>query len=124
MLGDILLERCKEGTRAFQEDDGDGKVPISALTRRDGHWPSGNYPNSAHGGSHLHPALRTLPGVWEPLRRCSLSVPANGARRSLWRAQRRAPTLCAQVCLPDSYLSEEGVCREASRPGPALGQNK
>jgi hypothetical protein len=21
-----------------QEDDGDGKVPVSALTRRDGHW--------------------------------------------------------------------------------------
>jgi hypothetical protein len=38
MLGDILLERCKEGIPAFQEDDGDGKVPVSALTRRDDHW--------------------------------------------------------------------------------------
>src|SRR2546427_300872 len=123
MLGDILLERCKEGAPAFQEDDGDGKVPVSALTRWDGHWPGGDNPNSAHGGSNLHPALRTLPWVWKLLRRCSLSVSTNGSRRSLWRAQRRAPTRCAQVFLPDSHLSEEGVCRAASRPGPALGQN-
>src|SRR5260370_27221878 len=40
MLSDILLKemqgRCFS---AFQEDDGDGKVPVSAFTRRDGHWP-------------------------------------------------------------------------------------
>ena len=24
-------------------------------------------PNSAHGGGHLHPALRTLPSMWELL---------------------------------------------------------
>src|SRR6266566_2138677 len=109
---------------AFQEDDGDGKVPVSALTRRDGHWPGGNHPNSAHGRSHLYPTLRTLPWVWNPLRGCPLSVPTNGPRRSLWRAQRRAPTRCAQVFLPDSHLSEEGVCRTSSRVGPTLGQSK
>jgi hypothetical protein len=32
MFGDILLERCKEGIPAFQEDDGNGKLPVSALT--------------------------------------------------------------------------------------------
>src|SRR5436190_215694 len=111
MLGDILLERCKQGAPAFQEDYGDGKVPVSALTRRDGHWPGGNNPNSAHGGSHLHPALRTLPWVWKPLRRCSLSIPANGSRRSLRGSQGGAAAQGAQVCLPDSHLSEEGVCR-------------
>src|SRR5215469_14656238 len=36
MLSDILLKRCKQAAPAFQEDDGDGKVPVSALTRRDG----------------------------------------------------------------------------------------
>jgi len=40
--------------------------------------------------------------MWELLRRCSLSVPANSSRRSLWRAQRRAATRCEQVLLPDS----------------------
>jgi hypothetical protein len=44
MPGDILLESCKEGAPAFQEDDGDGKVPVSALTRRDDHWPGGITP--------------------------------------------------------------------------------
>src|SRR6266852_784280 len=124
MLGDILLERCKEGNPTFQEDDGDGKVPVSALTGRDGHWPGGNHPNSAHSGSNLHPALCTLPWVWKPLRGCSLSISTNGSRRPLWRPSRCAPARCAQVFLPDSHLSEKGVCRAASRPGPALGQNK
>jgi hypothetical protein len=40
MFSDILLKemqgRCFS---SFQEDDGDGKVPVSAFTRRDGHWP-------------------------------------------------------------------------------------
>src|SRR6266568_3136826 len=124
MLGDILLERCKQGAPAFQEDDGDGKVPVSAPTRRDGHWPSRSNPNSAHRGSHLHRALCILPWVWKPLRGCSLSLSTNGSRRTLWRPSRGAATRCAQVFLPDSHLSEEGVCRAASRPGPALGQNK
>src|SRR5712691_3927688 len=104
MLGDILLERCKQGAPAFQEDDGDGKVPVSALTRRDGHWPGGTHPNSAHGGSHLYPALCTLPWVCNPLRGCPLSVSTNSSRCSLWRTQRRTATRGAQVFLPDSHL--------------------
>ena len=78
MLSDILLERCKEGIPAFQEDDGDGKVPVSALTRWAGHWPGGNNRSSAHRRSDLHTAVRPLSYVWEPLRPCPLSVPANG----------------------------------------------
>src|SRR5216683_1283985 len=114
MLGDILLERCKEGIPAFQDDDGDGKVPVSALTRRDDHWSDSTHPNSAHSGSHFHPTLRTLPGVWNPLRNGALSVSTNGSRCALWRAQCRAPTQCAQVCVPQRHVSEEGVCRAAS----------
>ena len=31
-------KRCKQGALAFQKEDGDGKVSVSALTRRDGYW--------------------------------------------------------------------------------------
>ncbi len=51
-------------------------------------------------------------------------VPEDGQRRSLWRPQCRATTLCAQVFLLATVLPEEGVCRAASRPSPALGQSK
>src|SRR5438270_8208500 len=114
MLGDILLERCKEGIPVFQEDDGDGKVPVSALTRRDDHWSGGNNRSSVDGRSDLHTAFRTLSWVWEPLRPCPLSVPANGSRRSLWRSQYRAPTVCAQVCLLDNDMPAQSLCRAAS----------
>jgi len=84
MLSDILLKemqgRCFS---SFQEDDGDGKVPVSALTRRDGHWPGGNNRSSAHGRSVLYTALRPLSSVWMPLRACPLSISANGSRRSM-----------------------------------------
>jgi len=39
MLGDILLKMQGRCVLSVQEDDGDGKVPVSAFTRRDGHWP-------------------------------------------------------------------------------------
>src|SRR6266487_28940 len=52
-------KRDKESVLSFQEDDGDGKVPVSALTRWDGPWPGGDKRSEAHGGSDLHPALRT-----------------------------------------------------------------
>src|SRR5258708_37563165 len=106
-------KRGKEGVLSFQEDDGDGKVPVSALTRWDGPWPGGDKRSSAHGGSDLHTALRTLPWVWESLRRCPLSVSANSSRRAVRRPERGPPTLCTQVFLPGAHLSPESVCREA-----------
>src|SRR5438876_9543695 len=124
MPGDILLESCKEGAPAFQEDDGDGKVPVSALTRRDDHWPGGNYPNSAHSRSHLHTALCTLPGVWKPLRGCSLEVTTNGSRCPVRRPQCGAATWGAQVFLPLVHLPSEGVCRTSAGTGPTLGTSK
>jgi len=39
MLGDILLKMQGGCVLSVQEDDRDGKVPVSAFTRRDGHWP-------------------------------------------------------------------------------------
>ena len=39
MLGDILLKMQGRCVLSVQEDDRDGKVPVSAFTRRDGHWP-------------------------------------------------------------------------------------
>src|SRR6266849_234409 len=117
-------KRGKEGVLSFQEDDGDGKVPVSALTRWDGPWPGGDKRSEAHGGSDLHTALRTLPWVWESLRRCPLSVSANSSRRAVRRPERGPPTLCTQVFLPGAHLSPESVCRAASRSGPTLGTSE
>src|SRR5438874_5639687 len=72
-------ERCKEGVTPFQEEDGDGKVPISALTRGAGPWPGGDRRSSAYSGSDLYPVLRTLSWLWNPLRRGPLSVSTNGS---------------------------------------------
>jgi len=61
MFGDILLKEMQGRYFAsFQEDDGDGTLPVPALTRRDGHWSGGNIRNSAHGRSHLYTAFRLL----------------------------------------------------------------
>ena len=64
------------------------------------------------------------PGCGNPSDAVHCQYQTNGSRRSLRRPQRGAATRCAQVFLPDSHLSSEGVCRAASRPGPALGQNQ
>src|SRR5215471_17996633 len=109
MLSDILLEKM-QAAPAFQEDDGDGKVSVSALTRRDGQWSGGDPANSAHGRSHLNTSFCRLSRLWESIRPCPLSVSAHGPRCAVRGPPRRPAALCAQVLLPHAHLSPQGVC--------------
>src|SRR6266581_5918595 len=100
IVDDILLKRCQEGVSSFQEDKVDGRVPLSPVTRRDGHRPDSGDSISAHRGRDLHAALGAVSWMWVSLRPYPLSVSANGPRCAVWRPQRGAAALCAQVFLP------------------------
>jgi transposase len=51
-------------------------------------------------------------GLWNPLRRCPLSISAHRSRRSLRGSQGGAAAQGAQIFLPDSYLSPASVFAE------------